>query len=249
MSRTKDTAAPSADATFGLIKSLPKTRTLGGNVTTTLRNLIVTGKLPPGAPLGQESLARSFGVSRLPIREGLQQLASEGLVVLEPHRGAVVAPLSVEEFDELYAVIWSLEKQATMVGVPKLTSAHISMMQDIFAKLRVADDPADWYGLSVELHRVIFIASGWKRALRMADECRLNIQRYLLDKDFFSANVSVWVKRNEALLKACKRRDAEAAVEALEVMRQISTKQIREHAEETLKNIKATQLDHNEPAV
>ena len=59
-----------------------------------LRERIRTGELAPGARLRQEVLAEELGVSRTPLREALRLLAADGLVELEPNRGAVVAPLS-----------------------------------------------------------------------------------------------------------------------------------------------------------
>jgi DNA-binding GntR family transcriptional regulator len=209
-------------------------RTLGASVTNALRNAIIRGKLPPGRPLGQEYLARLFDVSRVPIRESLRQLASEGLVEVQPHKGAIVAHLSLDELDELYAIIWALESLAARVGVPLLSNADIAAMAEIVDQLEIVSDPADWYQLSVSFHRAILVASRWERCLRIVDECRKNIGRYIVEDFFFSANVAAWRKRNRALFEACKRRDVDAALRALDVMRRLSTAQIRDHVKEQL---------------
>jgi DNA-binding GntR family transcriptional regulator len=59
-----------------------------------LRDRIVTGELAPDTPLRQENLARELGVSRLPIRDALNKLATEGLVEILPNRGAYVSTLT-----------------------------------------------------------------------------------------------------------------------------------------------------------
>jgi len=138
-------------------------RTLGANVTNAIRTAIIQGKLAPGEPLGQEYLANLFGVSRVPIRECLKQLASEGLVEVEPHKGAVVARLSLDELDELYGIIWSLETLAVRIGVPQLTDDDIASMAKIVAQMDRVDEPLDWYRTSVAFHRTILVASGWQR--------------------------------------------------------------------------------------
>jgi DNA-binding GntR family transcriptional regulator len=221
-------AAQPTTAAFHIQK---QARTLGANVATSLREEIVSGRLEPGQALGQEFLASLFGVSRVPVREALRLLAGEGLVVIEPHKGASVAKLSVEELDEMYGIVWSLERLATSVGVPRLTDEQVAAMEDLMAQLRVLKNPARWYQVSSEMHRIIVAASGWERCLRMIDECRQNIGRYLTEKQFFAEHVGEWLQRNEALFKACKARNVKAALDALDVMRQLSTAQIREHVE------------------
>lgn len=220
-----------AQPTVGAFHIQKQDRTLGASVATSLREEIVSGRLAPGQALGQELLAELFGVSRVPVREALRLLAGEGLVVIEPHKGASVARLSVEELDEMYGIVWSLERLAASVGVPRLTDEHIQAMEDLMAQLRVLKNPTKWYQASTEMHRVIVMASGWDRCLRMIDECRQNIGRYVTEKQFFAEHVGEWLQRNEALFKACKARNAKAALDALDVMRQLSTPQIREHVE------------------
>lgn len=209
-------------------------RTLGANVTHAVRNAIIQGKLAPGEPLGQEYLASLFGVSRVPIRECLKQLAAEGLVEVEPHKGAVVARLSLDELDELYGIIWSLETLAVRAGVPQLSDEEVRAMADLVEQLNRINEPAKWYATSVAFHRMILVASGLHRCLRIVDECRKNIGRYIMDEDFFAAHVGEWRDRNRALFQACERRDAEGAVLALDVMRHFSTAQIREHLKASL---------------
>jgi len=229
-----DRALLAEDALLGELQISKDARTLGASVTNALRNAIIRGKLPPGRSLGQEYLARLFDVSRVPIRESLKQLASEGLVEMEPHKGAVVAHLSVDELDELYAIIWALESLAARIGVPLLSEADIAAMAKIIDRLDVVSDPADWYQLSVSFHRAILVASRWERCLRIVDECRKNIGRYVVEEAFFSSHVAAWRQRNRALFEACKRRDVDAALQALDVMRRFSTAQIRDHVKELL---------------
>lgn len=69
-----------------------------------LRRAILTGDLAPGEKLLGERLARQWGVSATPLRESFQRLAGEGLVVIEPQRGARVAPISVADAAEIYQV-------------------------------------------------------------------------------------------------------------------------------------------------
>ncbi|MEZ4730734.1 MAG: GntR family transcriptional regulator [Caldilineaceae bacterium] len=69
-----------------------------------LRTDILQGSYKSNAPLRQDEIAARFGVSKIPVREALQQLKAEGLVTFFPNRGAVVSTLSSAEVDEIYAM-------------------------------------------------------------------------------------------------------------------------------------------------
>jgi GntR family carbon starvation induced transcriptional regulator len=77
-----------------------------------LRRAILHGEFAPGERLRVEHLAERFGVSPTPLRETFMRLAGEGLVVLEPQRGARVAPLDVEEATEVYELRLLLDPEA-----------------------------------------------------------------------------------------------------------------------------------------
>lgn len=66
-----------------------------------LRNEIISGRFPEGAPLREINLARRFDVGRASVREALQQLVHEGLVVAKPNCGARVAPAAPDSIAEL----------------------------------------------------------------------------------------------------------------------------------------------------
>ena len=80
-----------------------------------LRADISSGKLAPGAVLRQAELAEQFGTSRIPVREALNSLQAEGLVQIEPNRGAFVTTLSAEE---LHDVSWAEILPAKDVDIP-----------------------------------------------------------------------------------------------------------------------------------
>src|SRR5262245_65995160 len=89
---------------LGLLKmdsGLPVKRTIADQVAEVIRQRILSGQLKGGQPIRQEHLAAEMGVSRIPLREALKQLAAEGFVTLDSHKGAVVAELSVDEVEEL----------------------------------------------------------------------------------------------------------------------------------------------------
>ena len=85
-----------------LVSEAPPTRAEW--VDSLLRRAIVNGELAPGQKLYAERLAEQWGVSPTPLRETFQRLAGEGLVVIEPQRGARVAPVDVRQAAEIYEI-------------------------------------------------------------------------------------------------------------------------------------------------
>src|SRR4051812_50109365 len=75
-----------------------------GRVRDQLQHAILEGALKPGERLRAEALAQRYGTSRTPVREALLQLEAQGLVEVEPHRGAVVRPFERAAPLHLYAV-------------------------------------------------------------------------------------------------------------------------------------------------
>jgi DNA-binding transcriptional regulator YhcF (GntR family) len=110
-------------------------RTLWEQVRDRLREDVLSGELPPGTVLSESSLARSFGVSRGPIREALGRLERDGLVTITPRRGAIVTELSREEFVDAYQVREALETLAIQHAVSRLSGADIARLRELFRTL------------------------------------------------------------------------------------------------------------------
>src|SRR5271163_4857099 len=86
------------------------------------RDRILAGTYAPGAALRQDILASEFGTSKIPVREALVQLQSEGLVDIFPNRGFQVRPLAAAEFDEVFKLRLQIEPAAVALGA-KLAAA------------------------------------------------------------------------------------------------------------------------------
>ena len=78
----------------------------------TLRNAILKGELKPGERLMEIQLAQKLGVSRTPVREALRKLELEGLVIMIPRRGAIVADITVQDLNDVLEVRQALEELA-----------------------------------------------------------------------------------------------------------------------------------------
>src|SRR5215831_4822248 len=91
----------------------PATRLIFRNqVVDAVRNAILDGRLQPGQPITERTLAHDLQISRAPVREAMRELEKEGLVVTRPHRGTYVASFSDDDVLEIYTLRANLETMA-----------------------------------------------------------------------------------------------------------------------------------------
>lgn len=121
-----------------------------------LRRAILEGDMRPGTQILQDSVARSLGVSRVPVREALKILEGEGQIFYAPHRGYFVAELSYEELVEVYRMRELLEAEAMSVAIDKLTAEDIARMEEAIKDMDVASATTDIVGLTAANRRFHF---------------------------------------------------------------------------------------------
>lgn len=105
-----------------------------------LRKRIIDGRLAPGARLVERELAAELGVSRVPVREAVRMLESEGFVQVVPRRGVVVKQLSRTDVEELFDVRESLEVLATRRAAENSRPADLRRLAQHLKKARRALD-------------------------------------------------------------------------------------------------------------
>jgi DNA-binding GntR family transcriptional regulator len=116
-------------------------RSVEDTVTETLRWAIESGRLAPGARLGQADLAEELGVSRIPLRDAFRRLASEGLIDLDSRRGARVVSLSPADIAEIYEMRLLLETTCARYAVDNLDVTAATALVNLSLEMdRMADD-------------------------------------------------------------------------------------------------------------
>jgi DNA-binding GntR family transcriptional regulator len=110
-------------------------RTMSGQLTSRIREKILTGAYPPGSPLLQDVIAAEFGVSKIPVREALVQLRAEGLVDVFAHRGFQVRPLSAVEVDEAFRLRLQIEPGAVAEGARRALASDSEAARLAFTNL------------------------------------------------------------------------------------------------------------------
>jgi DNA-binding GntR family transcriptional regulator len=133
-----------------------------------LREAILAGSLAPGSRLRAEPLAERLQTSRTPVREALILLAREGLVDLEPRRGAVVRSFDAADLADLYDVRALIEPYAARRAATRIEATDLDRLREICdeADARGAGDASaveDQVALNEEFHRIIVAAAASPR--------------------------------------------------------------------------------------
>jgi DNA-binding GntR family transcriptional regulator len=147
-----------------------------------LREWILDGEFPDGAPLRQEEIAQRLGVSRPPVREALRLLEGEGLTVLRPRRGYVVASLDVGDVEEIFEIRERLEELAGEFAARNRTAADIDALAALVAEMEALEDPIDaaaFGAANAAFHARIFQAAERPRLTRMMLPLRDAVDRYI----------------------------------------------------------------------
>ncbi|MEU8797650.1 GntR family transcriptional regulator [Spirillospora sp. NPDC048819] len=155
---------------LGELEPVPRKSTVE-IVSDELRSAIMYGSLEPGAQLGEAELAGRLGISRGPLREAMQRLVQEGLLVSEPHRGLFVITLDEGDVEDVYLARLAIEREACQLimernrgeAVARLTEALEALVDAASERDRVAMSDADQ-----AFHEVLVSSSGSPRLERMA---------------------------------------------------------------------------------
>ncbi|GII87715.1 GntR family transcriptional regulator [Sphaerisporangium siamense] len=134
MSRQADAPSFDIDADY---------KPLRDRVRDELRQRIIDDVYPAGTRLVETELAAQLGVSRLPVREAIRALETEGFVRTIPRRGAVVVELSAEDVEELFDVREALEVLASQQAATRATKAELRRVRGILDRGRKALDAGD----------------------------------------------------------------------------------------------------------
>ncbi len=176
-----------------------------------LRAAIVDGRLPPGAPLRQDAVARHFSVSAIPVREALRQLESEGWARVEMHKGATVAPLSADEAREIYEIRAALESLAITLAIPNHTEETLREVQALHEAAELERDPALYVARNEAFHMSLYALAGRPQLIDMIGTLHRRGERYLRVKFGLPEHKRVSDQEHAQLLRFVRRKDIPAA--------------------------------------
>lgn len=194
--------------------SKPQNETSAARVARILTDRIVSGKIPPGAPLRQDHVAQEFGVSHVPVREAFRDLQSRGLAESQPRRGMRVTEFDVDEIREVAEMRASLESLALRHAAPNMTRAILKQAEEVTRQGERAENVRDWEAANHEFHRLILAPCRMPRLLRTIDDLQVTTARFL-----FAAWRRNWEAQTDhdhlSILEALRRGDTDRACATL----------------------------------
>ncbi|MGE0220506.1 GntR family transcriptional regulator [Mycolicibacterium sp.] len=164
--------------TSGLGEVRSVRRNMNGQAIDRIRSLIFNGTLARGQRVPQNEIADELQVSRLPVREALIALESEGLIESEPHRGAFVVPIYREDIEDHYRVYGMVQGLATRRAAIRVTPPTLERLADLHQQMQDTEAHSDLaHSLNWEFHALINQTGGSRRLLSILRQMARNLPR------------------------------------------------------------------------
>ena len=200
-----------------MVLKITQPEPLGLQVFRALHKAILTLELTPGQSLSVQEVASQLGISRQPVREAFIKLAEAGLVTILPQRGTYVRKISVQEVLGARFNREAIETAVAREAAAKLDESELGQLQDLIKKQIEAVQEDDWLKYlhyEDQFHKVICVLTGHERAWAVmeADKVQMDRMRYLYQGII---SIQVFIGQHQAILDALKKRDPQAAEEAV----------------------------------
>jgi len=193
-------------------------RSLHDELVDRLYELIVEGSLAPGNKVPERALCETFGVSRTPMREALKVLAAEGLVSLEPNRGAWVTQLSLAELEEVFPVMGVLEALSGELACQRITDSELRHIRNLHEQMEVhyeSRNRPEYFQANQHIHEAILEAA---RNKTLAQQYRVLAARMRRARYLANTSDTRWeesLEEHREILKALEARDGDALARIL----------------------------------
>lgn len=204
--------------TLAQILSPPIKRSLAEDVAERLRNAILSGQLAPGEHLVEAMLSDLMGVSRGPIRQALNRLEREGLVVVSPTGRSYVARLSREDLEEVFSLRRALERLALEYACMRASPEDVHELQVVVdamaSSIARGISEKEAAELDLRFHDVVYQASGHRRLLDYWTTLRPQVYIIMLSRNVAGADFrDAAVRGHQDILDAIAARNATRALE------------------------------------
>ena len=185
-----------------------------------LKMEILTGAIIPGTRMMEVELAEEMGVSRTPIREAIRKLEKEGLVTIEPRRGAYASMISTEDMVEILEVRQDLEGLAAFFAADRMKPEQLDELKVVSANYNNAvlqGNMEDMIKHDTKFHRIIVDSCHNKILEQMIEQLQELVLRfrYIYYDNFKRAENMP--EEHAAIVAAIERGDAKGAREAADV--------------------------------
>lgn len=187
-------------------------RTAHEFVKDSLRRAILRGDLAGGSRLIQADLASILHVSTTPVREALRDLATEGLITLDRHRGGVVRELNWDEMEEIRLIRQQLEPLAVRLVVEHITEAQLQEADRLRQRMAKEGDLGNWVELNTQFHLVFHESTGVARLASILKGFEESSAIYVAQAQRWHPEIRRRAdSEHQALVDAFRARDADGA--------------------------------------
>jgi DNA-binding GntR family transcriptional regulator len=229
---TSRRAAPAPLAPADVLVSIPAHRTLETLAYQDIRRAIADGKLAPGQRILAQTIAKSAGISRIPVLQALRRLESEGFVRITPHKDVVVAGLSSDEFRERFLLMAALEPLCLREATGKLTGATLRRLRHLQREMvlaRKGKTAQRAVAADGEFHAILWRLSGLTQTVSILQNLwdRGEYYRIIMHarrRGFAEESLA----EHEEILRALERKDMTGAAQALERHRMQAMRRLSE---------------------
>jgi len=188
--------------------------TLAAVVADRLRQLITDGTLKPGTVLNERDLCDRLRVSRTPLREAYRVLSADGLVSIQPKRGAVVIEHSEADIENIFDVLAVLEGLAIRQAAERASDAELAAIAALHARMLQKTEEGDigaYFAASMGTHIAINRAAHNPALTATYDRLNLQVQALRYKSNLDRREWEAGVADHERFVKALLARDADAA--------------------------------------
>lgn len=202
-----------------------------------LRQMLVEGRIAPGAKLNERELSELLAVSRTPLREAIKMLAAEGLVELLPHRGAIAVSLGEADIQNTFEVMAGLEGMTGELAAQRITPAELAEIQAMQFEMMAAytrRDLSAYYQLNARIHAAISAAAKNPVLSQVYKQVNARLQALRFRSNQDGEKWKRAVKEHEKMIEALAAHDGAAMREVLQQhlrnKRDVVLEQLREEA-------------------
>lgn len=183
---------------------------------TYVRDRIMSGAYPAGMRLKPDVIAQDLVISRMPVREALRQLDSEGLVTSKPNRGVVVAALAAEDAEELIEACAVLEALSLRYAMPNLKGDTLDELKRLLERMdRARGEPRVWLERHAQFHHFVDDASGRPKISELLRRIRNQLQPCTLQYIEAVGREELEGHEHHRLIEAFEAGDVDAAAECM----------------------------------
>lgn len=175
-----------------------------------LRILIDSGELTPGSRLNEIELCNTMGVSRTPLREAIRSLATEGLIELQPNRGAVVSIVSQEDVTEILPIMASLEGLGGRLAAMHMDQSKIAQVRKIHNQMishYKNNEVAEYFETNRLIHELITEGSGNQTLVDTINSLSAKVRRARFTAQMTKESWAKAVSEHEEMIAALEAQD------------------------------------------